>query len=94
MPTSWQQSFWSAVSGEVVEDLMRSGAVTLLDAEWLVAYAAAGLVLRPRQQLPYEAYVSVNDLLSAQVDGEHLRVALVSHPVRELHCLATQLQLA
>ena len=76
--TAWQQGFWQELRGNDIEKLMRCGAIALVDASWLVSYAASGSILRPRQQMPYESYVSVDELLAAQIDCEYLRIACVS----------------
>lgn len=75
----WAESFWMELRGDTIAKLMNSGAVALLDAQWLVDFARSGSTLRPRQSLPYEAFVSVDQLKSAQIDAEYLRVVAVSH---------------
>jgi len=46
--------------------VLKSGAIALLDAEWVIAHAASGGVLPPRQALPDVAFLSLTDRDSGQ----------------------------
>ena len=55
-------SQWQALGGEAVEAVLRSGAVALLDADWVVKQADAGGILKRRQDLPSEAFITLDEL--------------------------------
>ena len=56
---------WDRCDGDQVEDLVGSGAVAVLDAAWLVSFAASGGILARRQLLPAEAFLDVSTLKSS-----------------------------
>ena len=70
---------WRKLGGGDLEPVLASGAVALLDAQWIISHAEAGGVLNHRQALPKEAFLSLADLVEAT--GEHdLPVAALSYP--------------
>ena len=62
---AWRVARWEELGGGAFEDLLMSGAIRLLSAEWLVACAAADGRLLPRQRLPEEAYLTFDELRAA-----------------------------
>jgi len=69
---------WKESGGTEIEAVLASGAVALLDAKWLIELSARGGVLRPRQALPDEAFLSLSEL-HASTKEENLPVVCVSH---------------
>ena len=70
---------WRERSGGDLEPVLASGAVALLDAQWIISHAEAGGVLSHRQALPKEAFLSFADLVEAT--GKYcLPVAALSYP--------------
>ena len=63
---------WDYLGGAEVEPLLRSGAVALLDAKWLVDRAAKGLRIERRQDLPPEAFISLDDLKAVGLSLIHI----------------------
>ena len=53
---------WQALGGEAVEAVLRAGAVALLDADWVVKQMEADGVLKRRQDLPREAFITLDEL--------------------------------
>ena len=45
-----------------METVLSSGAVQLLDSDWLIRLSEAGGVLAPRQALPPEAFLSLDEV--------------------------------
>ena len=72
---------WNALGGQLLEPLLQSGAIALLDAAWLIQIARAGESIRPRQQIPYDAFLSVQEL-QASLSGAHkwLPIICLSYP--------------
>lgn len=70
---------WAKYRGYEIEPPLRSGAVALLDAHWLVQHADKGGTLLRRQELPAEAFMSFDDLLATGQSADGLRVVAVSH---------------
>jgi len=68
---------WKKYGGTEIEAVLASGAVALLDAKWLIELSARGGVLRPRQALPDEAFLSLSELHAST--EEDLPVVCVSH---------------
>jgi len=69
---------WTKRGGTELEAVLKSGAAVLLDAEWVIARAASGGVLLPRQALPGEAFISLSEVQAGT--GKHdLTVVCVSH---------------
>ncbi|EOD26944.1 hypothetical protein EMIHUDRAFT_114838 [Emiliania huxleyi CCMP1516] len=70
---------WREKGGGDLEPVLASGAVALLDAQWIIRHAEAGGVLSHRQALPKEAFLSFADLVEA-TDEYDLAVAALSYP--------------
>ena len=60
--TSEMQEYWVKHGGDEFEEILSSGAVKLLDSEFLIKLAGAGGVLAPRQALPPEATVVISGI--------------------------------
>lgn len=58
-----EQLLFYQFGGGIFEKDMRSGAVALIDADWLIEFAKCGRKLPPRQQLPVEAFTSFESLV-------------------------------
>merc|ERR1712086_838211 len=56
---------WRKLGGGDLERVLASGAVAVLDAQWIVSHAEAGSVLAHRQALPKVAFLSLADLVEA-----------------------------
>jgi len=69
---------WKKRGGTELEAVLKTGAVALLDAEWVIACAASGGVLLPRQALPDEAFLSISEV-QARTGNCDLSVVCVSH---------------
>jgi hypothetical protein len=70
---------WKKRGGAEMEAVLKSGAVALLDAEWVMALAARGGVLQPRQALPDEAFLSWDEVKASTAGNHDLSVVCVSH---------------
>ena len=73
---------WKECGGTELEAVLKTGAVALLDAKWVIARAASGGVLLPRQALPDEAFLSLTEVHAATGNSPHfasLPVVCVSH---------------
>ena len=71
---------WERCGGTEIESVLRSGAVALLDARWVVALWENGGRISRRQELPDEAFLSVDEVIAAGADpfvGLHV-VAMVA----------------
>ncbi|EOD29108.1 hypothetical protein EMIHUDRAFT_365906 [Emiliania huxleyi CCMP1516] len=71
---------WRKLGGDALEPVLASGAVALLDAQWIIRHAEAGGVLNNRQALPKEAFLSLADLVEATEWHSWLPVAALSYP--------------
>jgi len=69
---------WRTKGGGDLEPVLASGAVALLDAQWIISRAEVGGVLAHRQALPKEAFFSLADLVEAT--RYDLAVAALSYP--------------
>jgi len=69
---------WKERGGAEVEAALASGAVALLDSAWVVDLAARRGVLRPRQALPDEAFLSLSKV-QAQTRPGCLPIVCISH---------------
>jgi hypothetical protein len=78
-PGQAHRDLWSEFRGHEIEPPLRSGAITLLEAGWLVRHADGGGRLLRRQELPPEAFMSLDDLLATGQSNDGLRVIAVSH---------------
>ena len=56
---------WRKLRGHELEAALKSGAIALLDAGWLVACAERGERIRRRQDLPPEAFIPLEELKAA-----------------------------
>ena len=70
---------WREHGGGDLEPVLASGAVAVLDAQWVISHAEAGGVLNHRQALPKEAFLSFADLVEATTEYD-LPVAALSYP--------------
>ena len=79
-----KRMLWAARDGKSIEPILRSGAIALLDAEWVVKLAANKGVLAPRQLLPPEAFATVEEVIAATTDGDPFATSLpiicISYP--------------
>ena len=69
---------WKKDGGGEIEAVLLSGAVALLDSEWVIKLAARGGKLLPRQALPDEAFLSLSEV-QASTCNHHLPVVCISH---------------
>ena len=56
---------WRKLRGRELEAALKSGAIALLDGRWLVACAERGERIQRRQDLPPEAFISLEELKAA-----------------------------
>ena len=74
---------WEKHRGTDLEAALASGAIALLDGAWLVAHSRTlGARLRRRQELPDEAFVSLDAIKTAGTAGilnPVLRIICISH---------------
>ena len=73
-------SAWRKKGGGDLEPVLASGAMALVDAQWIISHAEAGGVVTHRQALPKEAFLSLADLVEAS------RASLGGLPVIALSC--------
>lgn len=57
-----ERTRWQLCGGQMLEALLRSGAVAVLDAAWLVSLSERGGLLRRRQELPDEAFLCLDEV--------------------------------
>ncbi|EOD27522.1 hypothetical protein EMIHUDRAFT_235752 [Emiliania huxleyi CCMP1516] len=81
---------WRGRGGGDLEPVLASGAIALLDAQWIISHAEAGGVLTHRQALPKEAFLSLADLVEATTGNDNscrasLPVAALSYPRTKDH---------
>jgi hypothetical protein len=77
-----EMGWWLTSGGKEVEAVLESGAIALLDAQWMVDLAQRGGVLRPRQALPDEAFLSLSMVQASTYPGkwhQGLSIVCVSH---------------
>lgn len=72
-------ALWRKKGGGVLEPALTSGAVALLDALWIIEQAEAGGVLKHRQELPGEAFLSLADLVET-TSKNGLPIVALSYP--------------
>ena len=60
------------------EDEYGSAAVRLLDAHWLIEYARRGGIILPRQELPEQAFMSLDELQAAGNPDDTLPIICLS----------------
>ena len=76
-----QQREWAAHKGTLIESFIRSGAYAFLDVGWLIRFAerfAGRKPLPPRQNLPPDAFMSLEQLKVAGCPYELLPIFVVS----------------
>ena len=56
------EKYWKKYRGPELEPPLKSGAIALVDAHWLVSLAARGGKITYRQDAPPEAFISLDDL--------------------------------
>ena len=88
---------WASSGGGSLEAPLRSGAVALLDAQYIVKMAAEGRAIQPRQLLPPEAFVRLDELMAENAVTFGLRLLCASYPwlqvrLRPLSCYSRALQ--
>ena len=81
---SLEDGDWEQYHGRHLEVPLRSGAIRLLRATWLIQQAAQDNVLQRRQDLPEAAFVATDDLLSWPANSQSLNVIVVSWCVYHL----------
>ena len=82
MPATRAKRLWRKLGGADLEPVLASGAVALIDAQWVISHAEAGGILTHRQALPKEAFLSLADLVAATVERPgvtSLPIAALSH---------------
>ena len=72
------RSEWEAHGGGVLEAVLRSGAIGLLDAYWVLALFEKGGRIERRQDLPPEAFVSLDQLIYVGARLGSLSIIVVS----------------
>jgi Ran GTPase-activating protein (RanGAP) involved in mRNA processing and transport len=71
---------WETYGGGEIEAVLSSGAIVLLDAQWMVDLADSGGVLLPRQALPDAAFLSLSEVQAAtSAHASALPVICISH---------------
>lgn len=71
---------WETYGGGEIEAVLSSGAIVLLDAQWVVDLAESGGMLRPRQALPDEAFLSLSEVQAAtSAHASALPIISISH---------------
>jgi len=72
---------WRNRGGTELEAVLKSGAVALLDAKWVIELATRGGVLQPRQALPDEAFIALSEIQNStfRMNEFHLPVVSISH---------------
>ncbi|CAK0906553.1 unnamed protein product, partial [Prorocentrum cordatum] len=82
--TERKQELWEEFGGLELDPVLGSGAVVLVDAEWVVERAGSGGTLEPRQALPPTAFMPHSGVKAATADTGNrqmplLHIACVSH---------------
>ena len=71
---------WERCLGPSLEPPLRSGAIALMDAAYVVKMAEDGRCIAPRQLLPPKAFLSLEVLQAQEIHEEGLRLLCVSYP--------------
>ena len=71
---------WESCLGPSLEPPLRSGAIALMDAAYVVKMAKEGRGIMPRQLLPPEAFISLEELKAENKVDAGLRVLCISYP--------------
>jgi len=74
-----QDALWKHHGGDVLEQAIRSGAIALCEAKWLVEFAKSGGVLPRRQDLPEDAFITLSELKSIGCPAAALPIIEISH---------------
>lgn len=74
------ESQWEEFGGDRLEPLLRSGAVTLVDAAWIAEQSSRGGRILPRQEMPPTAFIGLNELKAVGCPHGGLPVVVVSCP--------------
>ena len=74
-----REDLWLQHRGYELEAPLKSGAIALLDAAYLIALAESGGILQRRQDLPPEAFMTLDDLKKTGQTTDSLRIIAVSH---------------
>jgi len=76
-----QQADWIRYGGVQLEQPLAEGWWALVDAHWLIEESRQeGALLRPRQQLPPEAFISLGELKTFGYPREAIPLIAVSYP--------------
>ncbi|CAK0826699.1 unnamed protein product, partial [Prorocentrum cordatum] len=75
----WNEACWESCGGLELDPVLGSGAVVLMDSEWMVRRARTGGVLEPRQALPPTAFMPHSAVKAATPLVPLLRIACISH---------------
>eukprot|EP00966_Prymnesium_polylepis_P250617 5795357-Prymnesium_polylepis.1 len=71
---------WESCLGPSLEPPLHSGAIALMDAAYVVKMAKEGRSIMPRQLLPPEAFISLQELKAENTVDAGLRVLCISYP--------------
>ncbi|CAK0826698.1 unnamed protein product, partial [Prorocentrum cordatum] len=74
-----EKACWESCGGLELDPVLGSGAVVLMDSEWMVRRARTGGVLEPRQALPPTAFMPHSAVKAATPLVPLLRIACISH---------------
>lgn len=77
--TGEQPDMWQKLRGHEIEAPLRSGAIALLDAAYLVTLAESSGIIQHRQALPAQAFISLDELKATGQTTDSLRIVAVSH---------------
>ena len=78
-PPGASDAAWEVQGGAQLEPALRSGAIALLDAYWLAWQLPDGVPIKRRQDLPSEAFLSIEQLKAATRPNEHLPIIVLSN---------------
>ena len=78
--SDYQHALWTRNGGEELEELISSGAIALVDAHWLVHfYEGGGRALGRRQELPLEAFITLDEIKAAGTPLDSLPIVVQSY---------------
>eukprot|EP00966_Prymnesium_polylepis_P246265 5696003-Prymnesium_polylepis.1 len=75
---------WDKHLGPALEAPLRSVAIRLLDGKYVVEMAEEGRAMQPRQLLPPEAFISLDEIKAEGVCFSGLRIFCISYPWLEV----------
>jgi len=78
-PSQIQRESFDEFRGNEIEPFLRSGAVAILNAAWVVSLWRGGGRIRRRQELPPEAFLAVDELIAATKHGAGLALLVISY---------------